>query len=209
MKLKFYTDTIKQLKIAILSSRYKAATLANRELLALYFNVGKLITEKTEQGKWGDKILEQLSVDLQHEIPGLKGFSATNIKRMKSFYSQWSSAFVIRPLPTDELQKKALKKHQKNTLSISPLPTDELKKKSRKTVISPSLTDKLHEAFFVVSFTHHCEILVHTKTLAERQFYIQKIATEFWSVATLKHHLKSKLVRVPFLLKSPLNRYYL
>ena len=85
MKIKAYSETIKQLKSAILASRYRAAVLANRELLALYFSVGKLIDEKTKQGKWGDKILEQLSLDLQRELPGLKGFSATNIKRMKTF----------------------------------------------------------------------------------------------------------------------------
>ena len=88
MKLSAYTQTIKQLKAAILASRYKAAALANKELLTLYFNVGKLITEREQQGKWGDKILEQLSNDLQHELPGLKGFSATNIKRMRLFYQQ-------------------------------------------------------------------------------------------------------------------------
>ena len=70
MELTAYSQTIKQLKSAILASRYKAAALANRELLALYFNAGKLITERAKQGKWGDKILEQLSNDLQHELPG-------------------------------------------------------------------------------------------------------------------------------------------
>ena len=88
MEIKKYTDIIKQLKSAILASRYKAAALANRELLALYFTVGNLIHEKAKQGKWGDKILDQLSNDLQHELPGLKGFSATNIKRMRTFYEE-------------------------------------------------------------------------------------------------------------------------
>lgn len=88
MELKVYSQTIKQLKTAIFTSRYKAAALANKELLILYFQVGKLITEKTKQGKWGDKILTKIYNDLQVELPGLKGFSATNIKRMKLFYQQ-------------------------------------------------------------------------------------------------------------------------
>jgi hypothetical protein len=46
MKIKVYTDTIKKLKATILNSRYKAATLVNKELLLLYFSVGKLISEK-------------------------------------------------------------------------------------------------------------------------------------------------------------------
>ena len=106
MKLTAYSQTIKQLKATILSSRYRAAVLANKELLTLYFNVGKLITEREQQGKWGDKILAQLSADLQHELPGLKGFSATNLKNMRAFFTYWAPMFSISQLPTDQLQKK-------------------------------------------------------------------------------------------------------
>ncbi len=179
-----YIDTVKQLKSAILSSRYKAAVLANRELLILYFNVGKLIDEKIKLGKWGDKILEQLSNDLQTELPGLKGFSATNIKRMRVFYQEWNMHFTISPSVADQLQKKTKKKPVSDKLIINPLSTDQF---------GPLLTDQFTAAFLAVSFTHHTELLTKTKTFEERQFYIYKIASEFWSVTVLKHHLKNKL----------------
>ena len=102
MRIKIYSETIKRIKSAILSSRCKAATLANRELLVLYFNIRKLITKKTKQGKWGDKILDQISFELQKELPGLKRFFSTNIKRMKAFYIVWCSSFVISPSVTDQ-----------------------------------------------------------------------------------------------------------
>ena len=184
MELTAYSQTIKQLKSAILASRYKAAALANRELLALYFNAGKLITERAKQGKWGDKILEQLSNDLQHELPGLKGFSATNIKRMRLFYQQWGSSFAISPSMSDQFQKKGKKNVAPGKLIISQAPTDQ---------ISPTPSDQFGQYFFAVSFSHHYELLVKTKTIEERQFYIARIATEFWSLETLKHHLKNKL----------------
>jgi predicted nuclease of restriction endonuclease-like (RecB) superfamily len=186
MKITAYAQTIKQLKAAILSSRYRAAILANKELLTLYFNVGKLITEREQQGKWGDKILAQLSTDLQHELPGLKGFSATNIKRMRLFYQEWNSYFVIGQSATDQ---------------ISPTPSDQLQKKKKtkepsdKFIISPTLPDQLAQQFFSVSFSHHYELLVKTISLQERQFYIAGITTEFWSLETLKHHLKNKLFK--------------
>ncbi len=201
MKLTAYTQTIRLLKSAILASRYRAAVLANKELLSLYFNVGKLITEKAKQGKWGDKILEQLSADLQHELPGLKGFSATNIKRMRLFYQHWQTCFIISPTVSDQLQKKGRINRTYTNLLISPSPTAQLKKGHKKdnnpdkSVISPLLTDQFISAFFSVSFTHHVELLAKSKTIEECQFYISKIATEFWSVTTLKHHLKSKLFR--------------
>lgn len=186
MKIKAYTETIKQLKSAILASRYKAAALANRELLALYFNVGKLIDEKAKQGKWGDKILDQLSNDLQKELPGLKGFSATNIKRMRTFYREWNTCFTISPTPSDQLQKRIKGKRGIGKPAISLLPTGQ---------ISPTVSDQFIQYFFSVSFSHHYELLVKTKTAEERRFYIAGIATEFWSLETLKHHLKNKLFR--------------
>lgn len=186
MKFKGYSEIIKQLKSAILASRYKAAVVANKELLALYFNVGQLITEKEKQGKWGDKILMQLSTDLQHELPGLKGFSATNIKRMKLFYQQWNTCFAISPTPSDQLQKKNKQQTLTDKLLIGQSSTDQF---------SPTLSDQFIQHFFTTSFSHHYELLVKTKTLAERQFYIEKIATEFWSLEALRHHLKNKLFR--------------
>jgi predicted nuclease of restriction endonuclease-like (RecB) superfamily len=69
-----HIQTIKQLKSAILASRYRVAVLANKEMLSLYFAVGKLISEKAHQEKWGAKVLEIVSNDLQNELPGLRVF---------------------------------------------------------------------------------------------------------------------------------------
>ena len=165
-----YLETLKILKSAILSSRYKAATLVNKELLQLYFSVGKFISTKIKKERWGAKVIETLSADLQIEMPGLRGFSATNIKRMKAFYEYWNEHLLNSPSVTDKLQ-----------LFIN-----------EEFTFSPSVTDELENIFFKVSFTHHIEILQHCKSLVEVSYYIKKIATEFWSLSTLKHHLKNK-----------------
>ena len=133
MKIKTYTDTIKKLKTAILTSRYRAASLANRELLTLYFNVGNLISEKTKQEKWGAKVIEQISDDLQKELPGLRGFSSTNLKNMRTFFDFWTAQFPISQLTTDQLQQ--LEKPVKSRVSknsISQLTTDQLQKTGKK-----------------------------------------------------------------------------
>ena len=169
-----HSETIKQLKSAILSSRYRVAVLANKEMLALYFAVGKLISDKAHQEKWGSKVLELLSNDLQKELPGLRGFSASNIKKMRVFYEIWSDYFTIGSLATNQLEKP-----QNNDFQI--------------VIIGSSVTNELEVYFEKVGFTHHFEILSKTKTIGERVFYIQKTASEFWSVNTLRHHLKSNL----------------
>jgi predicted nuclease of restriction endonuclease-like (RecB) superfamily len=163
-ELSNYSETIKVLKSTILSSRYRAAILVNQEMLALYFSVGKLISEKTQEEAWGTNILERLSQDLQNELPGLKGFSASNIKKMRVFYQGWSSLFTISSSVTNQLQ---LSDNQSNIEFTS--------------------------IFLSISFTHHFELLIKTSVLVERIFYIQKIAQNFWSVDTLKHHLKGNL----------------
>ncbi len=170
-----YTETLKTLKTAILSSRYRAAMLVNQELLGLYFGVGKLISEKIKQEKWGAKVLERLSEDLQHELPGLKGFSATNLKYMKIFYDSWKIQFITLniDLAIDN-----------QGFAIRQLVTDELN--------SP-LTEQFQKTFLQVGFTHHTTILSKTQTLEERIYYINKVAQNYWSVDTLKHQLKANL----------------
>jgi hypothetical protein len=74
MKLnKDYAAFILSLKSQIVQSRYAAARLANREQLFLYLKTGMLISEKVQAQNWGAKVLEQISTDLQKELPGLKG----------------------------------------------------------------------------------------------------------------------------------------
>jgi len=167
---KSYLNNIKALKSAILQSRYRAATLVNKELLTLYFAVGKFISVKVKEEKWGAKVLENLSNDLQNELPGLRGFSATNMKRMRLFFEAREEHFLISPPLTDQIQSIDLQ---------------DIK-------FSPSLTVQLEKSFINVSFTHHIEILQRTKSVDERIFYIQKTATEFWSLSTLKNHLDNQ-----------------
>lgn len=90
MTIKNYTETVKQIKSAILHSRYITAKVANKEMLFLYFKVGKTISEKVASEKWGSKTIEKLSGDLQNELKGLRGFSSANLKYMKRFYEEWS-----------------------------------------------------------------------------------------------------------------------
>lgn len=172
--VKSHIETIKQLKSAILASRYKVAILANKEMLVLYFGIGKLISEKTHQEKWGSKVLETISTDLQNELPGLRGFSASNIKKMKLFYDYWSSHFSISSLVTNEF-------HVSENQFVT---------------ISSLVTNEIINCFHQVGFTHHLEIISKTTTFDEKIFYIQKTASEFWSVNTLRYHLKSNLFQL-------------
>ena len=112
---------------------------------------------------------------LQQELPGLTGFSETNIKNMRIFYEAWRPVLNRQPLAAD-LDKE---------LDISMLLNRQL--------TTADLGETDFEYFLMVGFTHHREIIRNTKTIEERLFYIRKCATEFWSKETLKYHLKENL----------------
>ena len=99
-----YLSFIQEVKEHIVKSRYIAARLVNREQLLLYFLVGKRLSEKVAAEKWGAKVIEQIAADLQKELPGLRGFSFTNLKNMRQFADEYSSNALLE-LTTVKVQK--------------------------------------------------------------------------------------------------------
>jgi predicted nuclease of restriction endonuclease-like (RecB) superfamily len=83
-----YKNWLVELKRKIRSSQIKAAIAVNSELIAFYWELGKMISEK--QTAWGSKFLETLSKDLQDEFPEMKGFSVSNLKFCKLFFNYFS-----------------------------------------------------------------------------------------------------------------------
>ncbi|MBR5024622.1 MAG: DUF1016 family protein, partial [Victivallales bacterium] len=165
---KDFTSAVKDIKLAILQARARAAQLSNIEALKLYFFVGGYISKKTRSAKWGTGAIDALSERLQVELPGLRGFSVTSIKKMRLFFDAWAPCLTIRPLPTDEI----------SIIPIRPLPTDEL-------------TDEDFKAFCNCGFSHHVEIFSFTKNLDERLYYIHACAKNQWTVDTLRNHLRA------------------
>ena len=208
-----YLQAVQQIKTAILRSRYEAAALANKELLKLYFGIGQYVSFHSRNKNWGKGAIDSISSLLQQELHGLRGFSATNIRNMRIFYEEWAflQPFLIdekapffqfseeelnRQLPSAELKNsnRQLPICDLNDGSlIHQLPTDELKDGFLiQQMASAELQNEFVEQFLKIGFSHHREI-IKKSVIEERLFYIQKVATEFWSYETLKHHLKSDL----------------
>lgn len=95
-----YEKILADLKKRIRESQLKASVSVNKELLILYWNMGKTIVEKQEKSRWGTNVLEKLSKDLQNEFPGVEGFSRRNISRMRAFYQNYK----IWPQPVAKLE---------------------------------------------------------------------------------------------------------
>lgn len=72
-------------------------------MLALYYGVGKYVSDNTRKGVWGTGAIETISEQLRRELPGLRGFGVSNIKNMRQFYESWNVA-VDRQPTADALQ---------------------------------------------------------------------------------------------------------
>ena len=81
----------------------EAAKAVNRQMLALYYGVGKYVSDNTRKGVWGTGAIETISEQLRRERPGLRGFGVSNIKNMRQFYESWNVA-VNRQPTADDLQ---------------------------------------------------------------------------------------------------------
>ncbi|MBO7139377.1 MAG: hypothetical protein J6W19_02205 [Prevotella sp.] len=84
-----YLQAVKSIKDAILQSRYRAARLVNKEMLALYYWVGNYVSVHSRTDAWNTNAIGVISKLLQQELPGLTGFSETNVKNMRIFYEAW------------------------------------------------------------------------------------------------------------------------
>jgi predicted nuclease of restriction endonuclease-like (RecB) superfamily len=98
-----YHRFLLNLKQEIVSARQKAYQTINRQLVELYWTIGKKIFKKIEISKWGESVVEALSKDLQRTFPDMRGFSSQNIWRMKQFYETYRDnkklSTVLRELP--------------------------------------------------------------------------------------------------------------
>lgn len=176
-----YSDiliAVKEIRKAIVDSRYQLAKLVNKKAITLYYNIGEYISCRSRKGHWGSGAIKTLSALLRQELPGLRGFSETSIKDMRIFFEEWRTVFENRQSLIAD--------------SDYPLhPAGEIVLNRQLTTFD--LTAEQLEMFFNVSFTHHREILRKTSTLNERLFYIRKCAMEFWQVSKLKYALKDGL----------------
>ena len=161
-----FAAAVKDIKLAILQSRARAAYVSNVEALKLYFYVGGYVSKKTRTAKWGSGAIDALSNRLQVELPGLRGFSAASIKYMRLFFDEWMKWFEIRHLASDET----------SLVPIRHLASDEI---SQDDVAM----------FLSVGFTHHREILNKCRGFDERWYYIRSCAQGHWTVTELLAHL--------------------
>ena len=194
-----YNKAVETIKTAILQGQFEAAKGVNRIQLAVYFAIGKYISLNTRKGKWGTGALEVISQQLRKELPGLRGFSATQLKEMRLFYEAWMMLDPNSSVMTDELQVI-----DNYNITNSSVMTDELSTNSPimiaelddykidiyQAIKIPETKDFPLEDFFKVPFTHHTIIRTGVKSIEARYYYIHRVAEE-----NLQSRVLEKLIK--------------
>ena len=91
-----YADWLAQLKTRIHSAQQRATLAVNRELVLLYWQIGRDILERQAREGWGAKVIDRLAHDLRAAFPDMKGFSPRNLKYMRSFAEAWPEAEFVQ-----------------------------------------------------------------------------------------------------------------
>lgn len=170
------------IKNAILQSQLRAVKAVNAEQLSLYYGIGQYVSANSRKGFWGTGAIETISEQLQKELPGLRGFSATSIKKMRNFYEEWH----------DVLSKSTAAAVNLETTNKSPTADSEIDTKAlfvdnpTATAVNFNLND-----FLSLGFSHHIEIINKTTSPAERIYYIHQAVQNSWSKYTLRTQLEA------------------
>jgi predicted nuclease of restriction endonuclease-like (RecB) superfamily len=93
-----YAELLKNIKERITAAQYEALKTVNKELIALYWDIGRMIVERQDKESWGKSVVELLSKDLQAEFPGIRGFSMQNLWYMRQFYLNYRGNQKLQPM---------------------------------------------------------------------------------------------------------------
>lgn len=163
---KSYTEWVTGISEQFQRSQIKAATSVNSEMLRFYWNLGREITEKKSQYQWGDKFFENLSQDLRALIPGIKSFSATNLRYMQRFYLLYHKADIILPQVGEGL-----------------VATDRQK-----------FLPQLGEEIFMIPWGHHKVIMdKYQDNVNKAIFFVRKTIANNWSRGMLENFVDTDL----------------
>jgi predicted nuclease of restriction endonuclease-like (RecB) superfamily len=160
-----YLQTIEDLKAKINTAQIKAHLSVNKEMIILYWQIGKTILDKQSQESWGSKITKKLSEDLTKSFPNMKGFSYTNLRYMQRFSETYPD------------------------LLICPQSAGKLAKEKNQQIFYSDYSQKI----LGIPWGHNREILDKLKESEQRLWYANQVIENGWSRNVLVTQIKTDL----------------
>lgn len=181
-----YKDLLYDIKNRIRQGQIKANLSANAEMLATYWDIGRMIHLRQQEEGWGKGVIPRLAMDLKNELSDLKGFSERNLKFMVQFYHEYK-CLVIGQLPVSQIDNIEV--------SIRQLPVSHLKNSSitKLPVSQLDNNDIYQQLISLVGWAHHIILMQKVKDLPIRYWYMKQCIENGWSRDTLVSMIKSEL----------------
>ena len=173
------TNAVQAIKGAILQSQQHALAAINQEQLALYYGIGRFVSMNTRNKNWGKGFIEAVSEQLRKELPGLRGFSAASLRKMRTFYEEWQMLSDNSFVETNKL----VDLESNSFVGTNELPTVQFKIDANFPIT----------AFMNIGFTHHYAIISKVKDVEQRKFYIQFAADTKAKVEDLEQIINDDL----------------
>ena len=184
-----YQQFLHEIVTKIQLTRYDMLQSVGRQTVLLYWEIGKDVSLKMQAGGWGKSVVEQLSKDIQREFPGVKGFSARNIWRMKTLYEFYDSAFQLiehKPNKISATTVAEIVEHSETNSDISATVVAESTK-----IPTSDLKNYLFHLVTSVGWTQNSIILEKCKDLEKVVFYLKITDKMGWSKLDLIEKIDS------------------
>ena len=187
------SQAVEAIKTAILQGQYEAAKDVNRVQLAVYFSIGRYLSKNTRRLPYGAGALKAISEQLRKELPGLRGYSETQLRDTRRFYEAWIVLDRTDNLENEDSAVATVESCKKH----SAVATAEFQNTDNKidiyhTITIPNIAEFPVEDFFNVPFTHHTRIMALCKDINSRYYYIHRTAEEHLSVEALEKLIKQQ-----------------
>lgn len=165
-----YVKFLNELKERIRTAQTNAVLSVNRELISLYWDIGKSIVEKQNEMGWGKGVVEQLAKDLRREFPDVRGFSPSNLWRMRAFYLSYTKEIKKLAHPVREITSKKLAQFVREIDGVN-----------------------LPQVVAEIPWGHNVVLLEKVKNPMERLWYAKQTKINGWSRNVLIHQIESGL----------------
>ncbi|HEX2770340.1 MAG TPA: PDDEXK nuclease domain-containing protein, partial [Geobacteraceae bacterium] len=172
--LPLYADLLGDIKIRIRQAQVQATLSVNAEMILMYWDIGRLITERQQREGWGAGVLRRLAADLKSELTEVKGFSERNIKLMTQFWREYPDLMTIGQRPVAQLRV------EKTEPVKAPL-----------TMAQTSPAASLQRLVTLIGWAHNILLIQTVKDLKTRLWYMQQTIEHGWSRDTLGQMIKS------------------
>ena len=174
---KDYAQWVEDLSARYRQSQIRASVKVNRELLRYYWELGRDIEEMHVEERWGQSVIKNLSVDLQHQNPNAKGLSVRNIYYCKKFYLLYRQYFAIVPQSVAQLEEEKVPQAV-----------------AQSSEIFPQLAEQLSEVLFSIPWGHHRYVMDKcSEEPAKAFYYVRKTMEEGWSREVMLIHIDANL----------------